>query len=173
MSSADQKLAVLTAKFSEVRDVLPTLVDAVRDRPHIHLAIKAHPAEIGDVYTPFVDGLSNIAVVPADADLARLLSAADVVVTRNSTVAVDGLVLGVPALVLGLPNNLSPFVEAGVMLGADQTSVGESLERLLYDQDVRARLRTAAAAFVERYGLRASGTAAAQSAAVILKMGSR
>ena len=33
----------------------------------------------------------------------------------NSTVAIDGLVLGVPALVIGLPNNLSPFVEAGAM----------------------------------------------------------
>ena len=37
----------------------------------------------------------------------------------NSTVAIDGLVLGVPALVIGLPNNLSPFVDAGVMLGAE------------------------------------------------------
>ena len=35
----------------------------------------------------------------------------------NSTVAIDAMVLGVPALVVGLPNNLSPFVEAGAMAG--------------------------------------------------------
>ena len=40
------------------------------------------------------------------------------VVTVNSTVALDAAVLGVPALVIGLPNNLSPFVEAGAMAGA-------------------------------------------------------
>jgi capsule polysaccharide modification protein KpsS len=39
---------------------------------------------------------------------ASLLAAADAVVTMNSTVAIDALVLGVPALVIGLPNNLSP-----------------------------------------------------------------
>ena len=35
----------------------------------------------------------------------------------NSTVAIDGLLLGLPALVIGLPNNLQPFVDAGAMIG--------------------------------------------------------
>ena len=51
------------------------------------------------------------------APLAPLLAASRAVVTVNSTVALDAAVLGVPALVVGLPNNLSPFVEAGVMAG--------------------------------------------------------
>ena len=58
-------------------------------------------------------------VAGADADLAALLAVARGVVTVNSTVAIDAMVLGVPALVVDLPNNLSPFVEAGVMLGAE------------------------------------------------------
>ena len=36
----------------------------------------------------------------------------------NSAVAIDGLLLGLPALVIGLPNNLQPFVDAGAMTGA-------------------------------------------------------
>jgi hypothetical protein len=168
----EQKLVVLTAKFTEVRDVLPALVDALRTRPDVYLAIKAHPAEVGDVYTPFIDGLPNIAIVAADADLARLLAAADAVVTRNSTVAIDAMVLGLPALVIGLPNNLSPFVEAGVMLGAnDADGIVRALEQLLYDREVRARIERDARAFVAQYGLRGSGTAASQAAAAILKMG--
>ena len=57
----------------------------------------------------------------------------------NSTVAIDALVLGVPALVVGLPNNLSPFVEAGAMLGADgaRRDPAGSCEALLYDREVR------------------------------------
>mgnify|MGYP002628839009 CR=1 FL=1 len=168
---AGQHLVVLTAKFTEVQEMLPALIDAVRARPGICLAIKAHPAENADVYTPYIDGLANVALAPADADLARLLAAADALVTRNSTVAVDGLVLGLPALVIGLPNNLSPFVDAGVMLGAGDQTVGNALERLLYDRETRTRLKTAAREFVEQYGLRARGTAAEETAAIILTMG--
>ena len=50
--------------------------------------------------------------------LAPLLAAARGVVTVNSTVAIDALHVGVPSIVLGLPNNLTPFVDAGAMLGA-------------------------------------------------------
>ena len=164
----EQKLALLAAKFSEVRDDLPALVEAVRAEPDIHLVIKAHPAESADVYTPLVDGIYNITVAAAHLDLATLLGAADVIVTKNSTVAIDGLVLGIPAVVIGLPNNLSPFVEAGVMAGAD-TDAGQTLRAVLYDQQVRARLVDATSAFVAAYGLRASGTAATRAAEVIVQ----
>ena len=86
--------------------------------PHVHLVIKAHPAETADVY--------GDAVQDRDADVDRRDDRPTwrvswpprmPIVTMNSTVAMDGLVLGLPSLVIGLPNNLSPFVDAGVMLG--------------------------------------------------------
>lgn len=171
----EQKLAVLAAKFTEIRDVLPALMGAVRRHPGIHLAIKAHPAETPDVYAPFTAGLPNVTVLGADADLARLLWAADALVTLNSTVAIDALALGLPgglpALVIGRPSNLSPFVEEGVMLGAEgETGIEEGLRRLLYDREVRTQVTAAAGVFVARYGLTATGTAAARAADVILEM---
>jgi hypothetical protein len=170
-----QTLAVLTAKFSETRDLLPSLIEAVGRRPDMHLAIKAHPAETGGVYNPFIHGTTNVRVVAPGADLAVLLAAADGVITRNSTVAIDALALGLPALVIGRPSNLSPFVDEGVMLGTasgDQAGgVGEALERLLYDREVRARLKAAAVAFVARHGLQATGEAATRAANEILEMG--
>ncbi len=173
---ARQPLVVLTTKFSEMRATLPALVEAVRRRPDIQLAIKAHPAENRDVYASSIGDLANITIVAPDADLAEVLSAADAIVTRNSTVAIDALVLGLPALVIGQPSNLDPFVKEGVMLGVEgaDTSggIGEALERLLYDREVRERLSTAAEAFVERYGLRAMQMAARRAAVVILEMGS-
>lgn len=163
-----QRLALLAAKFSEIREDLPALVDAVKAEPGIHLAIKAHPSESADLYTALVDGVRNISVAAADADLATLVGAADVVVTKNSTVALDGLVLGRPALVIGLPNNLSPFVDAGVMAGAaTPEAVGPALRGVLYDREVRDRLTGAAAAFIDAYGLRASGDAADRAARII------
>ena len=173
-----QKLAVVAAKFTEIRDALPALVGAIRAEPDIHLAIKAHPAEASEVYAPAVAGLTNVTILGADADLAALLAAADVLVTRNSTVAIDALViprgpsgLGLPTLVIGQPSNLSPFVDEGVMLGADdEVGISQVLQRLLYDPEVQARLGAATEAFVERYDLKARGTAAARAAGAILEM---
>ena len=45
------------------------------------------------------------------------------------------------ALVVGLPSNLSPFVDAGVMLGAaDAGAIAGQIDALLYDREVRDRL---------------------------------
>ena len=79
--------------------------------------------------------------------------------------------LGLPALVIGQPSNLSPFVDEGVMLGADdEAGINQVLHRLLYDREVLARLRAATEAFVERYDLKARGTAALRAAGAILEM---
>ena len=70
-----------------------------------------------------------------------LLAAARAIVTVNSTVAIDGMALGVPTLVIGLPNNLSPFVDRGMMLGAaTDAEIRAALGRLLYDQEFRGSL---------------------------------
>jgi hypothetical protein len=170
-ADADTPLALLAAKHSEIREELPALRAALESRPHLRLAVKPHPAETTDVYAPLADGLRNVAVAAPDDDLAALLHAADLIVTRNSTVAVDGLVLGVPALVFGLPSNLSPFVEAGAMAGAaDGTQLAGALESLMYNRDRRRQLMDAGTAFASRAELSADGRAADRTAGAILDM---
>ena len=138
-AGGSRSLVLFAAKEREARAALPALVDAVRAMPDVQLAIKPHPAETADVYGPATADVPNIRVLPADASLPALLGAARGVVTVNSTVAIDALALGVPALVIGLPNNLSPFVEAGTMLGAGSAAeIREALARLLYDQEFRS-----------------------------------
>lgn len=159
----EQSLVVFAAKEREARAALPSLVAAVRDLPRVHLAIKPHPAETADVYGPVTAGVANIRVLAADAPLPPLLGAAGGLVTVNSTVAIDALALGLPSLVIGLPNNLSPFVDAGAMLGASSPGeIGGALSRLLYDQEFRGRLERGRAA--------GTGNAAAASADVILAL---
>ena len=165
-----ERVALLAAKFTEIRHVLPALVSAATAVSNAHVTIKAHPAETADVYTPYLSGAANLTVAPADADLGRLLAVSDGVITMNSTVAIDALTLGVPSLVVGLPNNLSPFVEAGVMIGAGESaaSIEAGLRALLYDQDARQRLLARADAFLDRYQMRPAGHAAGRAARLIL-----
>ena len=173
LSGQEDRLAVLAAKYSEIGPHLAGLMAALPALTGVRLVIKPHPAETADAYRPASAGVQNVSIAGADADLATLLAAADAIVTMNSTVAIDGLVLGVPALVLGLPNNLSPFVDAGVMLGAgDPGEVSARLRAILYDPDVRPSLADAARRFAERAGMRADGHAADRTAAEILALAS-
>ncbi len=85
------------------------------------------------------------------------------------------MALGIPALVIGLPSNLSPFVDAGVMAGADgtETSIREGLRGVLYDQEIRRQLLSRTEIFLGRHGMRPSGRAAERAADVIVEAGSR
>ena len=168
-AAADQPLAVLAAKFTEIHGVLGDLADAVRALPNMRLVIKPHPAETPEEYAATTAATPNISIADAATDLARLLTAADAIVTMNSTVAIDGLVLGLPALVVGLPNNLSPLVDAGAMLGANGAEeIRRQLHSLLYDAQVRRTVIDAGAAFARRYDLASDGQAAKRTAEVIL-----
>jgi hypothetical protein len=110
-------------------------------------------------------------VLGAEAPLAPLLKASRAIVTVNSTVAIDAAVLGIPALVVGLPNNLSPFVEAGVMPGvAGAGPIGPELHRILYDEGFRLQLERDRTAYLSRFRIGSDGRAAARSAAAVLSL---
>jgi hypothetical protein len=166
-----ERLVVLAAKATEIAGQLPTVVAAVHEVEGARLVIKPHPAETADAYAEATADATRVSIAPRDADLARLLAAADALVTMNSTVAIDALVLGVPALVVGLPNNLSPFVDAGVMLGAGEAAeVAPRLRTILYDAEVRHTLSTRGRDFTVAHEMRSDGRAAARAAAEILSM---
>lgn len=166
-----EHLLVLAAKASEIAPHLGPLFTAITRRPGIRLVIKPHPAESRGVYERLVPAGAPVDVQDPHADLGRLLAVADGLVTMNSTVALDALVLGVPALVVGLPNNLSPFVEAGAMVGGDEDRLEAALDTLLYDRQARDALLIRGRAFAEAYEMRADGGAAARAADRILSEG--
>jgi hypothetical protein len=165
----DDALVLLVTKYAEVRPVLGDLLAAFDRLPHAHLVIKAHPAETTAPYEAATAGRPNVRVLPAAADLAPLLGASRALVTVNSTLALDGIALGVLGLSVGLPNNLSPFVEAGALAGARAgPEIATVLRRLLYDQEFRQQLTAGAAALAGTYRMRPDGQAAARQAAAIL-----
>ena len=164
-------LILFVAKYRQARHVLAALADAVADMPDVQLAVKTHPAETPDAYRPVAEGRANIRVLPATAPLAALLRASQAIVTVNSTVALDAAVLGIPALVIGLPNNLSPFVEAGIMAGAATvTEIAPALRRILYDQGFRLQMERARSEYLPRVGIASDGRAAARSADAVLAL---
>lgn len=169
-AAAPGPLVLVVTKAREARHALPGLLDAAAALPDVSVAIKTHPAETPEAYAALTAGRPRVIVLPAGAPLAPLLRASTAIVTVNSTVALDAAVLGVPALVIGLPNNLSPFVDAGALAGADAGGPGPALARILYDRDFRLQLERQRAAFLSRFRIGSDGRAAARSADALLEL---
>jgi hypothetical protein len=170
-AEAGQSVVVVAAKFTQVSRVFAQLVRETADLPGVRLVVKPHPAETAAPYLVAAQGARHVAVAPAGAGLAELTRVARLLVTVNSTAAIEAMVLGVPSLVLAMPNNLTPFVEAGAMSGVyDGDPIGPALRALLADEAGRARLLRQSAAFMERYRVRSDGHAARRAAEAIVRL---
>jgi hypothetical protein len=166
------RLAVVATKYAQIAPVFGALVSAVARLEHVRLVVKCHPAETAEPYERAAAGIRNLVIAPPGADLPQLVACADVVVTVNSTAAIEAMVVDVPTLVLALPSNLSPFVEAGAMAGLPfGAEIGPALSAILYDEGHRDRLKTGRLAFLERYGIAPDGLAARRAADAILQIG--
>jgi hypothetical protein len=138
--SADAVVLLVATKEKEARRSLPEFIDAAARIPRAVVVIKPHPAETDQAYSAFADR-SHVRIVRTDTSLAALLALARAVITVNSTVALDAAALDIPALSIGLPNNLTPFVESGAIAGTEHPAeLGALLERILYDEGFRQQL---------------------------------
>lgn len=165
---------LVTTKEREARGALPPLVEAAKELPAVKLVIKPHPAETSAAYDWIAKGQPNVTVLPPAAPLAPLLAAARAIVTVNSTVALDGAVLDIPALTIGLPNNLTPFADAGAIAGsADAAELPVLLRRILYDDEFRQQLAERRRVVLGRSAIRSDGRAAATAADAVRELAAR
>lgn len=164
-------IVVVAAKYAQLPEAFRALVTAIGEMHDVLLVVKPHPAEGDTPYRKAMRGMDNGRIAPRDVSLGALTAVASVLVTANSTAAIEAMPLNVPALVVQLPNNLTPFVDAGVMAGAATIDdIEPALRALLYDGEMRGRLAAARGAFIARYGIHADGGAARRAADVILEL---
>jgi hypothetical protein len=162
---------VLVTKFTQIGDALTPLIEAVSSLSGVRLVIKPHPAETADPYREAAADAPRVTVAPVSLDLAKLLAVARLVITVNSTVAIDAITLGIPSLIVRLPNNLSPFVAAGVMAdGSDPTQLRTTLHDVMCNETCRAEILTRARAFAAEHAIQADGHAAARAVDAMLEL---
>ena len=168
----EARVVLLATKYRErAHAALLALFDAVRSMPGIHLVVRCHPAETPGPYLALARGASGVSVAPAGVDLVSSLAVSDLVVTVNSSVALEAMALGVPALALNLPNYLTPFVDAGVMWGAASPGqVALLLRQALSDDPSRQDFRARQQAFMAKYDMLPSGLAADRAVRAILTL---
>lgn len=163
-------IVVVASKFTQIGRVFADLVEAARGLDNVRLVVKCHPAEAPAPYERAAAGAAHVTIAPPQTDLGSLIAAARLLVTVNSTAAIEAMVLGVPSLVVALPNNLSPFVDAGVMAGADaRGQIREGLRTLLYDEERRRSLARRCTAFLATNRIQSDGRAAERAAEAIVE----
>jgi hypothetical protein len=164
-------VVLITTKEKEARGVLSGFMDAASAVAGAALVIKPHPAETANAYADVLRDRPGIRIAPPELSLAALLSIARAVVTVNSTVALDAAVFDIPTLVIGLPNNLSPFVDAGALAGSPgPAEVTALLNRILYDEKFRQHLAERRRAVFGDRADRGNGRAAAAAADAVLAL---
>lgn len=168
----DARVVVVVSKFSQIRVELGPLLDAAAPLRDSVVVLVPHPAETPAPYTALAAGRERTVVALSDLPLPALLAVAKLVVTVHSTVGLDALALDVPCLVVGLPTNLSPFVDAGVMAGVRTGAITTAMIRSLVDDDGPRRvLLSAAADFRVRHRMVSDGGAARRAADAISRVG--
>lgn len=161
-------IILVAAKHAQLGPWFAHLVAAAAGQPDLLVVVKPHPAESGEPYVRDAAGAPHVTVAPADADLARLTSIARVLVTAHSTAAIEAMAIGVPALVVGLPTNLTPFVDGGAMAGVSRPEdLASALGRIVRDEAAREAMAAGRAAFLERYGMVPAPGAADRAGAAI------
>jgi hypothetical protein len=130
----------------------PPRVRRVARRSRLGAPVRAYDARRRVLAWVALLGLAGLALVPAGL----------------SYLAAGRPLLGVPSLVLAMPNNLTPFVEAGAMSGVfEGAPIGPALRAILADDRSRAEILRKSAEFMARYRVGSDGGAARRAAARI------
>ncbi len=165
---AGAHVVLVAAKHAQLGAWFRALVAAAGARPDLVVLVKPHPAESGEPYLADAAGAPHVRVAPAGSDLARLTGIARVLVTANSTAAIEAMAADVPSLVVGLPTNLTPFVDAGAMAGVALASdLAGVLEAVVADEEMRAALAEKRRAFLDRYDMVPEPGASGRAAGVV------
>jgi hypothetical protein len=171
-AAPEQHLVVLAIKYRDrYKPFLDALLGAVAATPAVYLAMKPHPADSIQPYERLAAKAANAGLVAAESTLVELTASARLLVTVNSTAAIEAMVLGVPALALALPNYLSPFVDAGAMAGVTRPGeIAGTFAALIGDQQRRGELAHVAADFMDRHRMTSDGGAPARAVDEILAL---
>jgi len=140
----------------EKTTLVKALFNAVNSLPDIQLIVKPHPTEDEGFYGRILDeaGGSRIIVVSKSRDTFDLIAACDAVVTENSTVGLEAMVLNKPLITMNLtgrPDTVQ-YAERGAALGVySDKEIVPTVKRVFEDEETRMQLNEGRSRFISDY----------------------
>ena len=147
--SLDENVSSISAVYSTMASI----------KGDTQLVIKLHPGE--DQNAPLYQGNSQYepVILGKDVDTYALLSACDLMITKNSTTAMEAIILNKPVIILNLsgePDRVN-YVHEGVALGVyDPADLSSTIEKLLDNGSILYDKREK---FIEKYLYKVDGKA--------------
>lgn len=86
------------------RVILSTIVNTLKRMTNIQLIIKLHPRENGSFLRDFRNKVEYDAIIVKNINIFNIINSADIVLTQDSAVILDSMVIGTPVICLDLVN---------------------------------------------------------------------
>lgn len=86
------------------RVILSTIVNTLKKMTNIQFIIKLHPRENGSFLRDFRNKVEYDAIIVKNINIFNIIKSADIVLTQDSTVILDSMVIGTPVICLDLVN---------------------------------------------------------------------
>lgn len=151
-----------------------TVFETMQNIKGATLIIKQHPVE-GERYTKMIEKYLNTykinaIVTPKDSDTYELLFVCDLMITKNSTTAMEAIALNKPVIILNLGGepDVVDYVEQGVAFGVyKEEDLKPIIEKLLKDDTDLAKNRER---YIEKYLYKLDGKATERVVNLITRM---
>lgn len=98
---------------SELKKSISEIVKSLKEINNAELIIKLHPAEENSFYNKLLSNLKYKAIITKNADIYELLFCSDLLISISSTVILEALIIGKPAIQLNLITNYDIFEDCG------------------------------------------------------------
>lgn len=164
----DQKIVLWATAFTGISDSenikhLKTVFETMQIVNAATLIIKPHPGE-GERYIKMITDYLNkykieAIMTPKNSDIYEQLFVCDLMITKNSTTAMEAIALNKPVIVLNLSGepDVVDYVEQGVALGVyKEDDLKPTIEKLLKDDSELAKNRKK---YIEKYLYKIDGKA--------------
>ncbi|MBA7480151.1 hypothetical protein ES707_15598 [subsurface metagenome] len=127
--SLDENVSSINAVYSTMASI----------KDDAQLLIKLHPDEDQNAPLYHENTLYQLMILKRDVDTYALLSICDLMITKNSTTAMEAVILNKPVIILNLsgePDRVN-YVHEGVALGVyDPANLSSAIEKLLDDSSI-------------------------------------
>jgi len=171
-------LVLISQNFQEVEfreRMLNVTIEGMKPFNELQLFVKLHPGETPDLALRVLRnfGLNGVPVTK-NVDLYEILYACDIMVTGNSTVALEAMMLDKPVITIeGFPFSM-PFAQQGASLGVMTVAeMTQAIKSILNGGDVVQKLKINRKKFVREHACEPDGQAAKRVADAIIRIARR
>jgi hypothetical protein len=84
--------------------LLKTVIDVVKKLENIQFIIKLHPRENGFLHKKIIKNMNLKAIIVKNVNIFEIINSSDILITQDSRVILDAMIVGKPLIVLDLMN---------------------------------------------------------------------